>query len=107
MHHLSPHYDDVCFSIGHVAGSVATVNLFTLGVAAEMDLPADEGERVKVVRLRRGRILLFRPRTGAARPRAEPALMVWGPDLTDLDIEVSALSAGWCYLLAMLPSQGD
>jgi hypothetical protein len=115
--YLSPHHDDVCFSIGCLAGQFGgdLVNLFTLSayVAVDMDLPADGMARVEVVsRLRRQEDQRFVQAARLAlhdlRLRDAP-LMGHAPfDLTGLDAEVASLSASLTpYLLAMLPSDGD
>jgi len=54
MHvYLSPHNDDVCFSIGHLADRFGgeLVNLFTRSryVAVEMEPPSDSEARVEAV----------------------------------------------------------
>lgn len=118
MHiYLSPHHDDVCFSIGCLAGRFGgdLVNLFTLSayVAIDMDLPADGMARVAVVsRLRRQEDQRFVQAARLLRHDLrlrEPPLIGYGPfDLTGLDVEVAALSAILMpYLLAMLPGDGD
>lgn len=118
MHiYLSPHHDDVCFSIGHIAGRFAgdLVNLFTLSryVAVKMDLPSDDASRVEVVsQLRRQEDQLFVQAAGLMRhdlgleepPLVGPALF----NMNNLGAEVATLSASLVpYLLAMLTGEGD
>jgi hypothetical protein len=118
MHvYLSPHYDDVCFSLGHLAcrqgGNL--VNLFTLSryVAVDMELPADDWARVEVIsRLRHQEDQLFTEAARLARHDLglwEPALLGQGPfDLTSLEVEVTALSARLMpCILSMLPGEGN
>jgi hypothetical protein len=115
--YLSPHHDDVCFSIGHLAGRFGgdLVNLFTLSryVAVNMDLPTDDDSRVEVVsRLRRQEDQRFVQAARLVRHDLglrEPPLVGHGPfDLTNIDVEVAALSASLVpYLLTMLPGEGD
>ncbi len=115
--YLSPHHDDVCFSIGWLAGQFGgeLVNLFTLSayVAVDMDLPADGVARVEVVSLlRRLEDQRFAQAAGLAphdlRLRDAPLTGHAPFDLTGLDLEVAGLSASLMpYLLAMLPGDGD
>ena len=118
MHvYLSPHHDDVCFSIGLRASRLGgdLVNLFTRSrwVAAKMDLPADDDARIDVVsRRRREEDQRFASAAGLVRHDLglrEAPLVGHGPfDLADLDADVSALSASLLpYLLAMLPSDSS
>lgn len=98
--YLSPHYDDVCFSIGGLAQRHGgeLVNLFTVGnyVAAKMDLPADEAARVRFISaLRRAEDQQF---AQAARLNThdlgmpEPPILGRQPfDLTDIDTEIDAV----------------
>ncbi len=112
--YLSPHLDDVCFSIGHRASRLGgeLVNLFTRSrwVAAKMDLPADDAARTDFVsRLRGEEDQRFAEAAELVRHDLglrEAPLVGHGPfDLTDLDADVSALSASLLpYLLAILPS---
>ena len=103
MHvYLSPHLDDICFSLAHLAGRYhgELVNLYTRCryVAASIGLPADEAARVEAVsRLRRAEDIRFAEATQLTRQDLElkePALMGrhWR-DLSDLEGEVAALSA--------------
>jgi hypothetical protein len=115
--YLSPHHDDVCFSIGNLASRLGgdLVNLFTTSryVGADLDLPADEAARVEVVsRLRRLEDEAFAEAAGLARHGfgfREPRLAGYEPfDLTDLAPEVDLLLAELIpYLLDRLPSDGD
>jgi hypothetical protein len=118
MHiYLSPHYDDVCFSIGHIAGRFAgdLVNLFTVGryVAANLALPSDDASRVEVVsQLRRQEDQLFVHAAGLVRHdlglQEPPQMGLASFDITNLKAEVAALKASLTpCLLAMLPSEGD
>lgn len=115
--YLSPHHDDVCFSIGNLASRLGgeLVNLFTTSryVGADLDLPADEAERVDVVsRLRRLEDEAFAEAAGLARcglGLREPRLMGHAPfDLTDLAPEVDLLLAELApRLLDRLPLGGN
>src|SRR5262245_49394736 len=118
MHvYLSPHYDDVCFSLGHLASRQGgnLVNLFTLSlyVAVKMDLPANDWARVELIsRLRRREDQFFAEAAMLARydlGLREPALMGYGPfDLTSLETEITALSARLIPgILSMLPDEGN
>lgn len=118
MHvYLSPHNDDVCFSIGHLASRLRgdLVNLFTRSryVAVDMQLPSDERARVEIVsQLRRQEDQLFTKAVGLVRHDLglpEPALMGHRPfDLRGVETEASALSAQLIpILLSMLPGEGD
>ena len=118
MHvYLSPHNDDVCFSIGHLASRFRgdLVNLFTRSsyVAVDMELPSDAWARVEVIsRLRQQEDQLFAEAARLARHDLgllEPALLGRGPfDLASLEIEVTDLSARLMpFLLSMLPGEGD
>lgn len=118
MHvYLSPHYDDVCFSLGHLAGRQGgtVVNLFTLGryVAVDMTLPADDWARVEVIsQLRHREDRLFTEALGLARRDLglwEPALLGHGPfDLTSIEVEVAALSARLMPCIqSLLPDEAD
>jgi len=118
MHvYLSPHNDDVCFSIAHVASRFRgdLVNLFTRSrfVAANIELPSDEEEQIEVIsQLRRQEDQLFTEAAGLVRHDlglSEPALIGYKPfDLTDVESEVGALSERLIpLLLSMLPAEGD
>ena len=114
--YLSPHTDDVCFSIGHLAGRRGgdLVNLFTLSrwAAMRMELPADENEQVEVVsRLRRQEDQRFAHAAGLVRHDLglqEAPLRGSEPfDLAHLDVDLAALSASLSScLLAILPNDG-
>ena len=115
MHiYLSPHHDDICFSLAHFASRYpgALVNLYTRSryVAAALDLPADEAAQIDAVtRLRREEDLRFVQAARLARhdlELPEPALLGrdWR-DLTELDDEIAALSGRLVpLLLDLLPS---
>jgi LmbE family N-acetylglucosaminyl deacetylase len=115
--YLSPHHDDVCFSIGNLASRLGgdLVNLFTVSryAAAALDLPADEAARVDVVsRLRRLEDEAFAKAAGLTRHGLglrEARLTGFGPfDLTNLAPEVDLLLARLIpVLLGMLASDGD
>ena len=115
--HLSPHVDDVCFSIGRLASRLGgdLVNLFTLSgwVAVDMDLPADNGERIAAVtQLRRQEDQRFVLASGLVRHdlglRESPFEARGNFDLTQLDVDLAALSASLApYLLALLPGDSD
>jgi hypothetical protein len=114
--YLSPHHDDICFSLAHFAGQFRgeMVNLYTRTryVAAAIDLPTDEAARVDAVsRLRCEEDQRFAAATQLTRQDLdlkEPALMGrhWR-DLADLDGEVAALSACLLPVLSdLLPKDG-
>jgi hypothetical protein len=118
MHvYLSPHNDDVCFSIGHIASRFRgdLVNLFTRScyVAVNIELPSDEEERIEVIsQLRRQEDQLFTEAAGLVRHDlglSEPALIGYDPfDLTDVKSEAGALSERLIpFLSSMLPGEGD
>jgi len=118
MHvYLSPHFDDICFSLGGLASREGgdLINIFTRSsyVAKDIALPEQEDARAEAIsRLRDQEDRQF---AEAARLKRhdiglwEPALMGWDPfDLTSFDTEVAALSARLLpLLLAMLPGQGE
>jgi len=117
MHiYLSPHYDDICFSLAHPAGRFhgVLVNLYTRCryVAAAIDLPVDETARVEAVsRLRREEDRRFAETTRLTRHDlglSEPALLGrHSRDLADLGGEVAALSACLMPVLSdLLPNGG-
>lgn len=115
--YLSPHYDDICFSIGNLAcrfrGNL--VNLFTLSsyVAVDMELPADVRERVEVVtRLRHQEDRFFSDAARLARHDLglcdAPLLGHRHSDLTSLRGEVAALLARLMpYIHAVMPNEGN
>lgn len=116
MHiYLSPHRDDVCFSLGHLAGRTGgeLVNAFTVSgyVAVPMDLPKNPAARVAMItELRRQEDVLFAAAAGLRRHDlrlSEPPVLGLGPfDLTGLDVEVEDLSARLIpYLLNLLPDE--
>ena len=118
MHiYLSPHHDDVCFSVGQLASQTggALVNVFSLSlyVAARVDLPADPGARVAAITdLRRQEDLRFCGAVGLTRHDlglSEPPVLGLQPfDLTGLTAEVDHLSAKLIpYLLDLLPGESD
>jgi len=117
MHvYLSPHLDDVCFSIGHLASQAGghLVNLFTRSsyVGARLSLPANAEERVEFIsRLRQREDRLFTEAAQLVRHDlglSEPALLDHGPfDLTDLEVEIAALSSRLMPALSMLPTEGE
>jgi hypothetical protein len=118
MHvYLSPHNDDVCFSIGHIASRFRgdLVNLFTRScyVAVDIELPSNEEERIEVIsQLRRQEDQRFTEATGLVRHDlglSEPALIGYGPfDLRDVETEADALSERLIpFLSSMLPGEGD
>ncbi len=114
MHiYLSPHHDDICFSLAHLAGRYrgALVNLYTRSryVATALDLPTDEAARVEAVsRLRREEDLRFVRSAQLIRndlELPEPALLGrHSRDLTELDDEIASLSERLIpFLLDLLP----
>ena len=118
MHvYLSPHNDDVCFSIGDMASRFRgdLVNLFTRSryVAVDIVLPSDEKAQVEIIsQLRRAEDQLFSEAAGLVRHDlglSEPALLGYHPfDLTDVETEAGALSERLIpFLLSMLPGEGD
>jgi len=118
MHiYLSPHHDDVCFSVGHLASETggALVNAFTQSVyvAARMDLPADPDARLAAItELRRQEDLRFCSAAGLTRHDLglpEPPVLGLNPfDLTGLTEEVDRLSTKLIpCLLDLLPGGSD
>jgi hypothetical protein len=115
--YLSPHNDDVCFSIGCLASRAGgeLVTLFTQSryVAVDMDLPAGDAARAEVItQLRREEDQRFANAAGLARREfafQEPPIAGRRPfDLADLDVEIAALSAELIpFLSARLLDQGD
>ena len=114
--YLSPHHDDVCFSIGHLASRQggALINLFTTSryVAAPMELPGAIDEQVAVITgLRRAEDEAFTGAAGLTRHDlgfSEPPVLGRRPfDLEDQDQAVAELSARLTpYLLALLDGGG-
>lgn len=115
--YLSPHHDDVCFSIGNLASRMGgdLINLFTTSryVGAAMDLPADEAARVEAVsRLRLAEDEAFAEAAGLTRHGLEfreARLTGHAPfDLGDLAPEIDMLLAELIpRLLDRLPTAGD
>ena len=115
--YLSPHHDDVCFSIGNLAARLGgeVWNLFTISryVGADMDLPPEGPERVAVVSRLRWREDEAFVRAARLAHRGfgfrEPRLVGHDPfDLTDLAPEVDMLTARVVpRVLDLLPSDGD
>jgi hypothetical protein len=115
--YLSPHHDDVCFSIGSLACRLGgdLVNLFTRScyVAVDMELPSDQAARVEVIsQLRREEDCRFTEAVGLVRHDLglwEPVLMGRGPfDVGGLEVEVGALTARLLpFILSTLPREGD
>lgn len=103
MHlYLSPHHDDVCFSLGHGAALTggALVNVFTRSawVAIPRDLPAGREARIAAISaLRAGEDARFAAAAGLERHDlglAEPPLVGRDPfDVRELKEEVDLLSA--------------
>lgn len=115
--YLSPHHDDVCFSLGSLAAQQGgvLVNIFTqsVWVAAPLALPADRRARIAAIsRLRAEEDALFAHDAGLARHDlgfAEPPVLGRPPfDLTMLAPEAEAVSARLIpYLLDLLPADDD
>jgi hypothetical protein len=115
--YLSPHHDDVCFSLGHFARQHGgrLVNLFTRGehVAAKLTLPTDRdgrAEAITAIRLRED--LAFAAAAGLERydlKLEEPSLLGIEPfDLANLDAAVATTSRSLIpFLLESLPTSGD
>ena len=115
--YISPHSDDVCFSIGHLVarhgGELMNVFTSSLYVAAPMRLPFDRDQRVAFVsELRKREDMRFaqaadlrRHDLGLAEP---PVIGLDSFDLSGLDQEVEALSDRLIpYLIALLSTDGD
>jgi hypothetical protein len=118
MHiYLSPHHDDVYFSIGHLASRQGgeIVNIFTRSDYVEgiMALPAAPAERVETVSaLRLREDLAFVQAACLARHDLgleEPALTGFGPfDLAGLPAAVTRTANRLIpFLLDLLPPAGD
>ncbi|HEY5107641.1 MAG TPA: hypothetical protein VII73_12865 [Caulobacteraceae bacterium] len=99
--YLSPHHDDVCYSIGDLAGREGgeLVNLYTRSryVEADMALPADGKSRAEVVTaLRRDEDRRFATAAGLSRHDlglGEPAMSGRTPfDLEGIEFDVAVLS---------------
>jgi hypothetical protein len=118
MHvYLSPHHDDVCFSIGNLAGRQHghLVNVFTRStyVAAPMELSSDPEIRIAAVTaLRRSEDLKFVHAAGLDRHDfglSEPRLQGFTPfELSGIKDEVDQLSASLVpFLLELLPNDAS
>lgn len=116
MHlYLSPHHDDVCFSLGHGAslnGGVL-VNIFTRSawVASPRDLPAERDARIAAISaLRAGEDARFAASVGLERHDlglAEPPLVGRDPfDVRELKQEVDLLSGSLAPLVLRLLDAG-
>ena len=118
MHiYLSPHHDDVCFSLGHLASRQGgeVVNIFTRSdyVGANMALPAAPEERIEAISaLRLKEDLAFVQAAGLARHDLfleEPSLTGFGPfDLSELQAAVTRTADRLIpFLFDLLPPAGD
>ena len=115
--YLSPHCDDVCFSLGQLASRTGgeLVNAFTVSsyVETPMDLPADPAARVAAITaLRRDEDLRFCAAVGLTRHDLglpEPPVIGLDPfDRTRLADEVSRLSESLVpRLLDLLAREAD
>jgi hypothetical protein len=115
--YLSPHHDDVCFSLGHFASRHGgrLVNLFTRGehVATKLALSAERearAEAITEIRLRED--MAFAADAGLDRydlKLEEPSLLGIEPfDLANLDAAVARTSQNLIpFLLDILPTNGD
>ena len=99
--YLSPHHDDVCFSIGHIARQQGgeLVNLFTQSdyVEVAIPLPVERQERIEAVsRIRREEDVRYCRTCGLTRHDlclSEPSLFGLDPfDLRDIENEIAPLS---------------
>jgi hypothetical protein len=114
--YLSPHHDDVCFSLAHCAsrqgGSV--VNLFTRSqhVATTLALPSEPEKRTDAISaIRRQEDMAFVGAAGLERhdlKLEEPSLLGLEPfDLANLDDAAARTSAALIpFLLDLLPASG-
>ena len=103
MHiYLSPHHDDVCFSLGHLACQTGgtLLNAFTIShyTAAPVDLPQGRDARIGFVSdLRRQEDLRFAETAGLSRHDlrlSEPPVLGLKPfDPAGMDLEVQDLTA--------------
>jgi hypothetical protein len=107
--YLSPHHDDVCFSIGHIARQQGgdLINLFTRSeyVEAPIPLPEERQARIEAVtRIRKSEDILFAKACGLVRhdlQLPEPSLLGFtSRDSSNLEGEIEALSARLLALLA-------
>jgi hypothetical protein len=115
--YLSPHYDDICFSLGHCARlqGGCIVNIFTAGdhVGADLPLPANREDRIAFVSdLRRREDEAFARAAGLERVDlglAEPSLLGLSPfDCSRLGPDVARVSQRLTpFLLDRLPAAGD
>jgi hypothetical protein len=115
--YLSPHHDDVCFSLAHCASRQGgcLVNLFARSdrVAAKIALPADPGKRTEAITdIRRLEDIAFAGAAGLDRydlELEEPSLLGVGSfDLANLDAAVARTSAVLIPLLFdLLPASAD
>ncbi|THD48091.1 MAG: hypothetical protein E7774_03645 [Bradyrhizobium sp.] len=115
--YLSPHYDDICFSLGHYARNQGgcIVNIFTAGdhVGAPLPLPVDRAERIAFVSdLRRREDEAFARAAGLERADLglpEPSLLGLSPfDCSHLGPDVARISQRIVpFLLDRLPAAGD
>jgi hypothetical protein len=106
--YLSPHHDDVCFSIGHIARQQGgdLINLFTRSeyAVAPIPLPTERLARIEAVsRIRRDEDVRYCQACGLSRhdlQLSEPSLFGIGSrDSRDLEDEIASLST---RLLAFL-----
>lgn len=115
--YLSPHHDDVCFSVGKLASQTGgeLVNAFTISryVAARVDLPGEPDAQVAAIsNLRRQEDLRFTTAAGLARHDlglSEPPVLGLGPfDLTGIADEIRHLSARLIpFVLDLLEREDD
>src|ERR1044072_2817307 len=112
MHiYLSPHHDDVCFSIGHLAAQQGgeLVNLFTRSSYAAVPVRTDGQDRIpRITGLRRDEDRLFAEQTGLTRhDLGLDETSVIGRhsfDVSDLDGEIAILRQSLIgYLEDLLP----
>ncbi|MCC6827538.1 MAG: PIG-L family deacetylase [Novosphingobium sp.] len=113
---LSPHHDDICFSLAGLAERTGgdLVNIFTISdyVAAPVALPADPAGRVAAITaLRRQEDIRFAAQTGLARhdlALAEPPIAGLGAfEHTRIDAEVALLSERLVpFVLALARREG-
>ena len=115
--YLSPHHDDVCFSLGHLASRQGgeIVNIFTRSqyVALNLPLPFDPEERTEAISaIRLQEDLAFMRAAGLNRhdlALEEPSLIGYQPfELANLETAVARTSKRLIpFLLGLLPSGGD
>lgn len=114
---LSPHADDICFSLAGLAERTGgtLVSIFTVSnyVAAPLALPDEWEERIATVTaLRRAEDIRFADAAGLARhdlALSEPPVTGWGAfDLTRLDEEVTLLARQLVpFVLGLASRDGD